>query len=65
MMYFKNKKYIFCAKKMKLKNTIGAGDTFFAALVANFIKIKNLIRSGKFAIEEVEKFLLTKIKNYE
>ncbi len=65
IMYFKNKKYIFRAKKMKLKNTIGAGDTFFAALVANFIKTKNLIQSGKFAVEEVEKFLLTKIKNYE
>lgn len=61
IIYFKNKKYIFCAKKMKLKNTIGAGDTFFAALVANFIKTKNLIQSGKFAVEEVEKFLLTKI----
>lgn len=65
IIYFKNKRYIFRPKKLKLKNTIGAGDTFFAALVANFIKTKKLIQSGKFAVEEAEKFLLIKIKNYE
>ena len=61
VIYFKNKKYVFLAKKMKLKDTIGAGDTFFAGFIVGFIKSGgDIIKSGKFAIEEAEKFLLSK-----
>ncbi|MFH0969241.1 MAG: PfkB family carbohydrate kinase [Patescibacteria group bacterium] len=58
--YFKNKKYIFNAKKIKVKNAIGAGDTFFAAFTFYFMKTSSIIQSGNFAIGEVNKFMLKK-----
>ncbi|MDP1818146.1 MAG: PfkB family carbohydrate kinase [Leadbetterella sp.] len=61
VVYFKNKKHIFTAKKIKSRDTIGAGDTFFASFITGFIKSKgNIEKSGKFAIKEAEKFLLSK-----
>lgn len=59
--YFKNKKYIFTTKKIKLNDTIGAGDTFFTGFIVEFIKSRgNITKSGKFATEEAENFLLAK-----
>lgn len=61
VVYFKDKKYIFTAKKIKLNDTIGAGDTFFAGFIVEFIKSKgNITKSGKFAIKKAENFLLAK-----
>lgn len=61
VIYFKNKKYAIVAKKIKSCDTIGAGDTFFSGFIAGFIKNKgDIIKSGKFAIKKVEKFLLKK-----
>ena len=61
VIYFKNKKYVFAAKKIKLNDSIGAGDTFFAGFIAGFVRNKGDVeKSGKFAIEKVGEFLLTK-----
>ncbi|MFC1613253.1 PfkB family carbohydrate kinase [Patescibacteria group bacterium] len=57
VVYFKNRQHILRAKEMELKNTIGAGDTFFAAIIVHFIKIDNIVTSAKFATKDVEKFL--------
>lgn len=60
--YFKNKKYLFRAKKIKTQDTIGAGDTFFANLIISLlVKRNDIIQSGNFATRETEKFLVKKI----
>ncbi len=60
IIYFKNKKYIFKTKKISSRDTIGAGDTFFANFVIKFIETKNIIESGNFATKETEEFLISK-----
>lgn len=61
VVYFKNKKHMLTAKKIKTCDTIGAGDTFFARFIVGFVKSKgDVVRSGKFAMEEAKKFLLAK-----
>jgi len=61
VIYFKNKKHVFTVKKIKSKDTIGAGDTFFANFIVSFINTRgNIQKSGNFAVREVEKFLLNK-----
>ncbi|MBU4332713.1 bifunctional hydroxymethylpyrimidine kinase/phosphomethylpyrimidine kinase [Patescibacteria group bacterium] len=54
------KRYVFPARKTKVKDTIGAGDVFLTAFVAEFIKIKDAQKAGKFAIGYVEQFLADK-----
>jgi len=63
VIYFKNKKYIFQSNKIKAKNTIGAGDTFFAAIIVQFVKTNNIVKSTKFATKEVKKFLNNNLSN--
>jgi len=60
--FYNSKKYIFNPKKqLSVKNTIGAGDVFFANFIISFIKTKGDIqKSGNFAIRETELFLTTK-----
>jgi hypothetical protein len=61
VVYFKNKKYFFAVEKIKPSDTIGAGDTFFAAFVTGFIKGDgDIARSVEFALKEVRLFLLAK-----
>ncbi|MDO9231013.1 MAG: PfkB family carbohydrate kinase [bacterium] len=61
VIYFENKKYAIVAKKIKSCDAIGAGDTFFPGFIVGFIENKgDIIKSGKFAIKEVENFLLNK-----
>jgi hypothetical protein len=61
IVYFRNKKHNFNAKKIKSGDTIGAGDTFFAGFIAGFVKSKGDVeKSGKFATKEAEKFLISK-----
>lgn len=57
IIYNKNKKYIFKTKKIESKNTIGAGDTFFAAFVYFFTKTNSIEKSGILATDEVKNFL--------
>lgn len=58
--YFKNKKCIFVAKKIKSKDTIGAGDTFFANFIVKFMYTNDIIKSGNFAIKKTDFFLISK-----
>jgi FMN phosphatase YigB (HAD superfamily) len=59
--YFKGRKHTFNTKNIKSRDTIGAGDTFFAGFIAKFIKDNGDIeKSGKYAGEEVGKFLSDK-----
>lgn len=60
VIYFNGKKFKFTSKKLNPKDTIGAGDTFFAAFIVKFIKTKDVVRSGNFAIKETENFLISK-----
>ena len=46
VVYFKNKKYVFKTKKIKLDDAIGAGDTFFAGFITGFIKNKGANKSS-------------------
>lgn len=67
VIYFKNKKYAFCPKRINSKDTIGAGDIFFANFFLKFMETNDIIKSGTFATKETENFLITKTlnKNYE
>jgi pfkB family carbohydrate kinase len=61
VIYNQNKRSVIVPDRMiKPKNTIGAGDTFFANFVANFLETNDAAASGRFATRETEKFLLTK-----
>jgi hypothetical protein len=61
--YFKNKKHVFHPREIKVNNTIGAGDIFFASFIVKFIGTNNIIKSGNFATKETENFLITKRTN--
>lgn len=60
IIFFQGREYILKAKKVRSKDAIGAGDTFFGNFIYRFIKTKDVLRSGKFAISETENFLLKK-----
>lgn len=54
------KRYIIKPTKIiKVKNTIGAGDTFFAFFVMQFIKTEKLLESVNFAVNKTSNFLNT------
>lgn len=57
--YYKDKKFIFKPSKIiKTNVTIGAGDTFFANFVLNFIETGgNVTIAGRIATAETLKFL--------
>lgn len=60
--FYNNKKYIFNPRKqLSVRNTIGAGDVFFANFIISFMKTKGDIRKiGNSAIRETELFLANK-----
>lgn len=60
LVYYKNTKYKIKANRIDAKNTIGAGDTFFATFIVEFLKTNDAEGSALFAAKEVEKFLLEK-----
>ncbi len=60
VIYFKGKKHNFYPEKIDAKNTIGAGDVFFAAFAIKFIETNDVIASGNFATREAEVFLKLK-----
>ncbi|MDO8436063.1 MAG: PfkB family carbohydrate kinase [bacterium] len=59
IIYYKNKKFVFKpAKIVKVHNTIGVGDTFFANFVLSFIRTNGDIEiAGKTATNEAANFL--------
>lgn len=59
--FYRGKKYNFFNQKIIVKNTVGAGDTFFANFVMKFLEEKDIEKSGEFALKQVEKFLKNKI----
>lgn len=64
VVFSKKKKFIFKpSKKIISRDTIGAGDTFFANFVLNFIKTGDEIEAtGKIATEETVEFLMQHAK---
>ncbi len=53
------KKYVIKPKKiLDIKNTIGAGDTFFAYFVSQMYKNNNPVKSIKYATEKTSNFLM-------
>lgn len=60
--YSKGKKMVLKPKTIaETKNTIGAGDTFFASFIVAFVKNNyNIVESGNFAIKETLIFLNNK-----
>ncbi|MBN2459815.1 hypothetical protein JXB28_06025 [Candidatus Woesearchaeota archaeon] len=54
------KEKYFTAKKVKSPNTIGAGDTFFAAFCTHYYKTRDIDRSALYAKEKVCEFLMQK-----
>lgn len=55
-----NKKFSYKTKKLKPKDTIGAGDTLLTAFVVKFIQTRNIAKSGLFTRNFVYKFLKNK-----
>lgn len=49
---------------IKAKETLGAGDTFFANFLSEYIKTENPVESAKFATEETAKFLSSKSQHH-
>ncbi len=45
------------SKVLKSKNTIGAGDTFFAYFVSRFAKKENVFDSARYAVNKTSSFL--------
>lgn len=59
--FFKNNEYRFRPKNIiNAKDTVGAGDTFFAGFISEFMHTNDIINSGNFAAAEAEKFLTSK-----
>ncbi|QQG44204.1 MAG: hypothetical protein HYW86_05090 [Candidatus Roizmanbacteria bacterium] len=55
------KKYSFETQRViKTKNTLGAGDTFFANFVSNYMKTENPLEGIHFATDRVLEFLSSK-----
>lgn len=51
------KKYFFTPTKIKLIDTIGAGDVFLTSFTVEFMKNGNVVDSGEFAIQYTSQFL--------
>ena len=58
--FFKEKEYRFIANPIFAKNTIGAGDSFFTAFAVEFLRTKDILKSGESAKIFVENFLKSK-----
>ncbi len=58
--FFHERKYEFIANPISVKNTIGAGDSLFAAFAVEFLRTKDILKSGEFAKIFVENFLKSK-----
>jgi len=57
------KKYLIKPQKViKTKNTIGAGDTFFANFMTQLIKTLDIVDSARYGVEKTSDFLLSKTK---
>lgn len=54
------KKQIFSIDKIETEDTIGAGDTFFAAFCMRYYQIRDIIKSAEFAKNVTRKFLADK-----
>lgn len=61
--FFHEKKYEFAANRIFVKNTIGAGDSFFTAFAVEFLRTNNILKSGEFGKVFVEKFLKAKLND--
>ncbi len=51
---------VFTASKINANNTIGAGDTFFAAFCHEYCITKNSVHAAQYAKIQVENFLMSK-----
>jgi len=56
-MYCLGRRYNIHTKIVHRKNAIGAGDTFFAAFVASFLKTKDVLTACRFAVSYTRIFL--------
>ncbi len=58
---FYRQKYVACRPPsvIRPRNTIGAGDTFFASFVAKFMETNDIMESNKFALSQTTNFLKT------
>lgn len=57
-LYWKGKKFSFGPKELiKTKNTVGAGDSFFAIFVSQFIKSGDPVKSAQQAVLKTSEFL--------
>ena len=62
ILYYKgNKSLLRPNKKIQRKDTLGAGDTFFAYFVDQFLKINNAFKSAQYAINKTSEFLSSKV----
>ncbi len=58
----RTKEYVFWSKPIMTQDTIGAGDTLFAAFCTKYYANKNIVESAQYAQQSVEAFLGTKIR---
>lgn len=58
--YVQGKSFTITPRRISAPNTLGAGDTFFAAFVAAFLKTHDAHRSATFAVRAAEHFLRLK-----
>lgn len=58
--FYQGKEYVFTpAEIISPKHTLGAGDTFFANFIAEFLRTSNIKNSGDFATQKTIDFLKT------
>ena len=63
--YWVSERYLLRPKTIiKAKNTIGAGDTFFAYFVSRFTKTNNVKNSCSYALEKTSEFLTSKVSHH-
>ena len=55
----------FAVDKLEVDNTIGAGDTFFAAFCLNFFTTRDIFQSAEYAEKTVSRFLIEKNWRFE
>lgn len=56
--FYKGKRFIYTPSQIvKPKHTIGAGDTWFANFVYQFLKTEDIEESARFALNQTSKFL--------
>lgn len=64
ILYVQDKKYIYKVTYVKTTDTIGAGDTFFAAFCISYINKGDAVFAAEYAKKHVDKFLIEKSKKY-